>query len=80
VFEHRVFDLPVCFAVVSMAERLCQELDFVREADNPRRTTTFVPAEPYLPHRVYIPKVYPEYFTRLVMTAEWIDSVRLSGR
>jgi aarF domain-containing kinase len=29
---------------------------------------------------VYIPKVYPEYTTKKVMTAEWIDGVRLSDR
>ncbi|KAF8186822.1 hypothetical protein BJ912DRAFT_1043025 [Pholiota molesta] len=80
VFEHWVFDLFVYFAVDFVAEDLRQELDFVREADNARRTNSFVPAEPYLRHRVYIPKVYPEYSTRIVMTADWIDSVRLSDR
>ncbi|KAF8174396.1 hypothetical protein BJ912DRAFT_1046575 [Pholiota molesta] len=62
---HWVFDLFVYFAVDFVAEDLRQELDFVREADNARRTNSFVPAEPYLRHRVYIPKVYPEYSTRI---------------
>jgi aarF domain-containing kinase len=30
--------------------------------------------------RVHIPKVYPEYSTRRVLTAEWIGGVRLSDR
>jgi aarF domain-containing kinase len=29
---------------------------------------------------VYIPKVYDEYTTKHVMTAEWIDGVRMSDR
>jgi aarF domain-containing kinase len=37
-------------------------------------------AEPRLADKVYIPKVYPEYSTKKVMTAEWIDGVRLSDR
>lgn len=30
--------------------------------------------------KVYIPKVYPEYSTKKVMVAEWIDGVRLSDK
>ena len=37
-------------------------------------------AEPRLADKVYIPRVYPEYSTKKVMTAEWIDGVRLSDR
>ena len=42
--------------------------------------TELVANEPSLAGRVYIPKVYPEYSTKKVMTAEWIDGVRLSDR
>lgn len=44
------------------------------------QTAKFVAAEPRLADRVYIPKVYPEYTTKKVMVAEWIDGVRLSDR
>lgn len=43
-------------------------------------TSKYVAAEPLLRDRVYIPKVYPEYCTKKVMVAEWIDGVRLSDR
>lgn len=33
-----------------------------------------------LKDKVYIPKVYPEYSTKKVMVAEWIDGVRLSDK
>jgi aarF domain-containing kinase len=59
---------------------LRQELDFEREAENARKTAAFVENEPRLRGKVYIPKVYPEYTTKKVMTAEWIDGVRLSDR
>lgn len=42
--------------------------------------TEFVAAEPLLSGRVHIPKVYDELTTKKIMTAEWIDGVRLSDR
>lgn len=59
---------------------LRQELDFVQEAQNARVTAQFIAAEPRLAGKVHIPKVYPEYSTKKVLTAEWIDGVRLSDR
>ena len=44
------------------------------------QTAKFVAAEPLLADRVHIPKVFPEYCTKKVMVAEWIDGVRLSDR
>lgn len=80
MFEHWAFDLPVYFVVDFVSEHLRQELDFVREAENARRTAAFVAAEPRLRGRVHIPVVYPEYSTQRVLTAEWITGVRLSDR
>ena len=59
---------------------LRQELDFVQEAQNARVTAQFIAAEPRLAGKVHIPKGYPEYSTKKVLTAEWIDGVRLSDR
>jgi aarF domain-containing kinase len=59
---------------------LRQELDFVQEAQNASVTAAFIAAEPRLAGKVHIPKVYPEYSTKKVLTAEWIDGVRLSDR
>ena len=63
-----------------VSDHLRKELDFVLEAHNAEKTAKFVKAEPRLADKVYIPKVYPEYSTKKVMTAEWIDGVRLSDR
>ncbi|KAG8215826.1 ABC1 family-domain-containing protein [Butyriboletus roseoflavus] len=52
---------------------LRQELDFVQEAQNARVTAQFIAAEPRLAGKVHIPKGYPEYSTKKVLTAEWID-------
>ncbi|THH28903.1 hypothetical protein EUX98_g5280 [Antrodiella citrinella] len=76
LYENYVFKLPVYFAV----DHLRQELDFELEAQNAERTAQFVAQEPSLSGRVYIPKVYPEYTTKRIMTAEWIDGIRLSDR
>ena len=63
-----------------IADHLRQELNFVQEATNSRTMADFVAAEPRLAERVHIPKVYPEYSSKKVMTAEWIEGVRLSNR
>ncbi|PPQ90807.1 hypothetical protein CVT25_012127 [Psilocybe cyanescens] len=80
MFENWAFDLPVYFAVDFVSEHLKQELDFVREADNARQTAEFIANEPILRDKVYIPIVYPEYSTKRIMVAEWIDGVRLSDK
>ena len=61
-------------------DHLRRELDFESEVRNASETASYVVHEPRLADRVYIPKIYPEYSTKKVMTAEWIDGVRLSDR
>ncbi|KAF7300983.1 ABC1 domain-containing protein [Mycena indigotica] len=80
LFEKVAFDLPVYFVVDFISEHLRRELDFELEANNARRTAEFVAADPDLSQTVYIPRVYLELTTKRVMTAEWIDGVRLSDR
>ncbi|KAF9474483.1 ABC1-domain-containing protein [Pholiota conissans] len=80
MFENWAFDLPVYFAVDFVSDHLRQELDFIREAENARKTAAFVASEPRLRDKVHIPRVYPEYSTRRVLVAEWIDGVRLSDK
>lgn len=60
-----------------MQERLYLETDFENEANNSERMADFVSKEPRLRDRVYIPKVYHELSSKRVMTAEWIEGVRL---
>lgn len=80
MFENWFFDLPVFFTVDFISDHLRQELDFYKETANARKTAAYVAAEPRLRDKVYIPTVYDEFSSKRVMTAEWIDGVRLSDR
>lgn len=95
MFEHWVFDLPVYFVagVFSnysskgakhradfITSHLRRELDFVLEAESAKKTAAFIASEPSLSSSVYVPQVYEEFSTRRVMTAEWIEGVRMSDR
>ncbi|KIV79244.1 hypothetical protein PV11_06813 [Exophiala sideris] len=71
------FDIPLYSLVPYITERLLLECDFQNEADNSRRMAGFVRGEPRLRDRVYIPKVYDDLTTKRVMTAEWVEGVRL---
>lgn len=74
------FDLPFHTLVPYISERLLLETDFQNEADNSTRMAKFVREEPRLRDRVYIPKVYRELSSKRVMTAEWVEGVRLWDR
>ncbi|TVY35397.1 ABC1 family protein [Lachnellula occidentalis] len=71
------FDLPLYNLVPYITERLMLETDFVNEADNSVKMAELVAGEPRLRGRVYIPKVYRELSSKRIMTAEWIEGVRL---
>ena len=53
------------------------ETDFENEAHNGERMAALVAGEPRLRGRVYIPKVFHDLSSKRVMTAEWIEGVRL---
>jgi aarF domain-containing kinase len=74
------FDLPFYTLVPYITERLNLECDFQNEAKNSRHMAECVANEPRLRDRVYIPKVYDELSSRRVMTAEWIEGVRLRDK
>lgn len=71
------FDLPVKVLVPYISERLMLECDFQNEADNSEEMARYVAGEPRLRGRVYIPKVFRELSSKRVMTAEWIEGIRL---
>ena len=72
-----MFDLPLYSLVPFVTERLQLETDFENEADNAERMAKLVAGESRLRGRVYIPKVYRDMSSKRVMTAEWIEGVRL---
>ncbi|KAF7800085.1 hypothetical protein EIP86_011328 [Pleurotus ostreatoroseus] len=80
LYENYLFDMPVYFVADFITDHLKRELDFELELKNSVQTAKFVASEPRLADKVYIPKVYPEYTTKKVLVAEWIDGVRLSDR
>ncbi|CDM31790.1 hypothetical protein DTO013E5_1957 [Penicillium roqueforti] len=73
----KMFDIPFNSLVPYISERLSLETDFVNEADNSENMARLVAAEPRLRDRVYIPRVFRELSSRRVMTAEWVEGVRL---
>ncbi|KAL8727968.1 MAG: hypothetical protein Q9166_005733 [cf. Caloplaca sp. 2 TL-2023] len=72
-----LFDLPLYSLVPYISERLLLETDFVNEANNSERMANLIAGESRLRGRVYIPQVYRELSSKRVMTAEWIEGVRL---
>lgn len=71
------FGIPVYTLVPYISERLMLETDFENEADNAEEMRRLVSGEKRLNGRVYIPQVYRELSSKRVMTAEWIEGVRL---
>ena len=71
------FDIPLSTLTPFINERLLLETDFVNEADNAERMAKLIAGESRLRGRVYIPKVYREFSSKRVMTAEWIEGVSL---
>lgn len=71
------FDLPLYSLVPYISERLMLETDFENEARNARKMRELVQGEPRLRDRVYIPQAYKELSSKRIMTAEWIEGVRL---
>lgn len=73
----KVFDIPFYSLVPYINERLYLETDFQNEAQNSETMSRLVAGESRLRGRVYIPRVYHDLSSRRVMTAEWIEGVRL---
>ncbi|KAF2691845.1 ABC1-domain-containing protein [Lentithecium fluviatile CBS 122367] len=71
------FDIPLYVLVPYITERLMLETDFVNEANNAEKMRQLVAREKRLNGRVYIPEVYRELSSKRVMTAEWIEGIRL---
>ena len=71
------FDLPIYTLVPYISERLMLETDFENEADNSEELRGYIAREKRLRGRVYIPTVHRELSSKRVMTAEWIEGVRL---
>lgn len=76
IYEKYVFDIPMYFTVDYTCSHLADETNFLLEAANSVRMSEFLQAEPRLRDSVYVPKVYNEFSSKRVMTAEWITGVK----
>ena len=76
IYEKYVFDIPMYFTVNYTCSHLGDETDFRLEAKNGMRMRDLIANESELRDRVYIPKVFEEFSSKRVMTAEWVDGVK----
>ncbi|KAG0240251.1 hypothetical protein BGW41_007090 [Actinomortierella wolfii] len=75
-----IFDLPLSFAVDYTTKHLRQETDFINEARNAEICDAFIQTDKRLRQQVYVPKIFHDYSTKLVMTAEWVDGVNATDK
>ncbi|TPX50184.1 hypothetical protein SeLEV6574_g01020 [Synchytrium endobioticum] len=75
LFE-KLFDIPMYWSADYIISQVRKEADFINERQNAELAASNISAEPRLRDRVYIPKVYHEYSSGRVMTAEWIEGVK----
>ena len=74
----KLFDLPLSWSVDYIQKHLRQEVDFIREGNNGERCARHINETASLKGRCYVPKVYWDYTSPRVLTAEWIDGIRFS--
>ena len=76
----KIFDIRLYFTVDYVSKHLLGETDFVQEAKNAEILADFVAKEPRLSRTVHIPKVYDDYCSGRVLTAEWIDGIKITDK
>ncbi|KAJ3320252.1 hypothetical protein HDV06_005396 [Boothiomyces sp. JEL0866] len=75
----KLFDLPLYWSADYIEFHLRQETDFVNEAKNAEICQHHI-NQTDLKKFVHVPKVYHDYSSKRVMTAEWIDGVSLAKK
>jgi len=72
----KLFDLPIYWSFEYTEKNLRKEIDFINEAKNSLMSSF------NLKHfdDIYIPKVHWDYTTSRILTAEWIDGVKLNQK
>lgn len=76
IYEKYIFDIPMYFTVDYTCSHLADETNFLLEAANSQQMSEFIQAEPKLRRSVYVPKVFTDFSSKRIMTAEWIDGVK----
>ena len=70
------FDLPIAWTIPYSMEQIRKELDFEIEVENSRRCLSLARLDSRN-DSVVVPKVFDTYSTKKVMTAEWIEGVKI---
>ncbi|KAJ3283515.1 hypothetical protein HK104_010342 [Borealophlyctis nickersoniae] len=74
----KLFDLPLVWSADYIEEHIRQETDFINEGRNAERAAKAAMTAEGVGDKVYVPKVFWDLTTRRVLSAEWIDGVRLN--
>ncbi|KAI8873705.1 ABC1-domain-containing protein, partial [Ramicandelaber brevisporus] len=72
------FDLPLAWSTEFTSQRLREEVDFIKEGRNSVEAARGIAAESRLRYRAYVPQVHWQLTAPRVLTAEFIDGVRLT--
>ncbi|KAJ3270867.1 hypothetical protein HDV01_007338 [Terramyces sp. JEL0728] len=75
----KLFELPLYWSADYIEFHLRQETDFINEAKNSEICLHHI-NQTDLKNKVHVPKVYHDYSSKRVMTAEWIDGYSLAKK
>ncbi|CAG8709422.1 7906_t:CDS:10, partial [Cetraspora pellucida] len=75
-----IFDLPLVWSADYTEKHLRQEVDFENEGRNSERVRIEFEKEGSLSDKVYVPKVFWDQTSKRVLTAEWINGIKITDR
>ncbi|SCV72202.1 BQ2448_4896 [Microbotryum intermedium] len=76
----KLFDMPVSFISREVTARMRLEVDLANEAQNAEKTVGYLQRESSLRDKVIIPKVYWDWTSEAIMTADFIDGCQLTDK
>jgi aarF domain-containing kinase len=79
VFEC-LFQLPLTWSIDYIEKHMKEECDFLKEAQNSERTYQDILKQREFSRDLYVPKVFKEFTTSRILTAEWIDGMKITDR
>ncbi|KAM0791476.1 hypothetical protein ACM66B_005929 [Microbotryomycetes sp. NB124-2] len=76
----KLFDMPISFISNYVSSQMRHEVDLKHEASNAERAARDLATEPSLRDRVAIPKVHWDWTGQSVMTADFVQAVKLTDK
>lgn len=74
----KLFDLPLYWSADYIEKHIRQETDFLHEGKNGEECFKHIQEMPSLRGRLYVPKIFWDYSSKRVLTAEWIEGIRFT--